>query len=80
MKFTFTNDICFSRTKSKIKDKKYAALRYKGILQNINMYLPPPMAKESKSPLMKKEFSPVHRKHLNETKIMSEIMFKRNSH
>lgn len=70
----------FSRTKSKIKDKKYAALRYKGILQNINMYLPPPMAKESKSPLMKKEFSPVHRKHLNETKIMPEIMFKRKSH
>jgi len=34
-------------------------------MQNINMYLPPPMAKESKSPLMKNEFSPVHRKHLN---------------
>lgn len=30
-------------------------------------YLPPPMAKESKSPLIKKEFSPVHLKHCTET-------------
>lgn len=31
-----------------------------------NHYLPPPMAKESKSPLIKNEFSPVHRKHCGE--------------
>lgn len=29
-------------------------------------YLPPPMAKESKSPLIKNEFSPVHLKHCRE--------------
>lgn len=31
-------------------------------------YLPPPMAKESRSPLMKKEFSPVHLKHCHQNK------------
>lgn len=30
-------------------------------------YLPPPIAKQSKSPLIKKEFSPVHLKHCRET-------------
>lgn len=29
-------------------------------------YLPPPIAKESKSPLIKKELSPVHLKHYRE--------------
>lgn len=31
-------------------------------------YLPPPIAKESRSPLMKKEFSPVHLKHCHQNK------------
>lgn len=31
-------------------------------------YLPPPIAKESRSPLMKKEFSPVHLKHCRQNK------------
>lgn len=56
-------------TSLKIKNKKYLHVN---ILQNTNMYLPPPMAKESKSPLTKNEFSPVQWKHLKGNKCKVE--------
>ncbi len=40
-------------------------LEYREVVKKKH-YLPPPMAKESKSPLIKKEFSPVHLKHCRE--------------
>lgn len=54
------------------KNKSFRTLvwrKYKFNARGEQHYLPPPIAKESKSPLMKKEFSPVHLKHWGEAEL-----------
>lgn len=50
------------------KNSLIPRLKLRRISRKKGHYLPPPIAKESRSPLMKKEFSPVHLKHCHQNK------------